>query len=138
MTSIEWRPDKKKLQQFGWAAVVGFPLLAWLVSRKLPAWSDEVLTTGIGMGVICGVLSFLSPRVLIPVYWIMMGLASVIGPVVGLVVLGVIFFLVVTPIAFLFRIMGRDELRIRTDSSSQTCWLPAPEAGDAASYFRQF
>jgi hypothetical protein len=50
------------------------------------------------------------------------------------VVLGIMFFLVVTPIGLLMRAFGKDPLRLRFDKSASSYWLdrtppgPPPES----------
>jgi hypothetical protein len=43
-----------------------------------------------------------------------------------------------TPLGLLMRIAGRDPLRLRRRSSASSYWLPQPERGEAARYYRQF
>jgi hypothetical protein len=49
------------------------------------------------------------------------------------VVTGLLFFLVVTPTGFLFRLLGKDPLRLAFDAETRSYWIerrppgPAPE-----------
>ena len=63
-------------------------------------------------------------------------LAKVINPVI----LGAIFFLVLTPIAVLGRLFGRDELRVRRKSAAQdSYWIDRePPQPNQASFRRPF
>lgn len=48
--------------------------------------------------------------------------------------LAVIYFLVITPVGFMMRLMGRDSLRLKIDGSADTYWIkksppgPPPES----------
>jgi len=64
--------------------------------------------------------------------WTKLGL--LLGRVVSPVITGILFFWVVTPIALLFRILGKDPLHLSSDSKTQSFWIarqppgPAPES----------
>ena len=61
-------------------------------------------------------------------------LAVLLNRVVSPAVCGLLFYLVITPVACLFRIWGKDPLRLRPDSQGTTYWIsrqppgPAPES----------
>jgi hypothetical protein len=63
--------------------------------------------------------------------WFRVGL--LLGRIVNPIVTSAIFFLVVTPTALLFKILGKDLLRLRLDKQASSYWLvrtppgPAPE-----------
>jgi hypothetical protein len=57
--------------------------------------------------------------------------------VVGEVLLLVIYFLVFTPVAMLFRIIGRDALARKIDRGAATYWRAKESRADVESYFRQ-
>jgi hypothetical protein len=57
-------------------------------------------------------ISFFSPKSLAPLnkVWFLLGIS--LGKIVSPIVLGAIFFLLITPIAISMRIYGRDELKL--------------------------
>ena len=57
-------------------------------------------------------ISFIFPKLLLPLNKLWMKLGLLIGQVVSPLVLGMIFFILFTPIAILSKLFGRDELRI--------------------------
>lgn len=59
------------------------------------------------------VLGAVAPKVLAPINRAWMGFGHAIGRVVAPIVLGLMFLLLITPIAIFFRLRGRDELRLR-------------------------
>jgi hypothetical protein len=61
-----------------------------------------------------------------------------IGWVVSQVMLLVLFGLVVTPLAAIFRLTGRDRLWLRANPSRASLWKPRSETKDAARYLRQY
>lgn len=69
--------------------------------------------------------------------WYKLGL--LLGRIVNPIVLGVIFFLLLTPIAVLMRWQGRDALRLRKSSNRDSYWIHRdPEGLKPESFKNQF
>ena len=66
--------------------------------------------------------------------WLFLGF--LIGMVVSPIVLAILFYLVITPIGFLMRAVGKDPLQLRAPSESNTYWrLRASEASNMKDQF---
>lgn len=85
-----------------------------------------------------GPIGLACPRLMRPIYVGMMILTFPIGWVVSQIVLLIIFCLVFTPVALVFRMIGRDVLQRRWRSDLASYWTPKPASDDPRSYFRQF
>jgi large-conductance mechanosensitive channel len=69
--------------------------------------------------------------------WLKVGTA--ITKVVNPIILALLFFLVVTPMALFMRIVGRRPLRLAADRTAATYWIERePPAGGASTMRRQF
>ena len=68
--------------------------------------------------------------------WFMLGLA--LGKVVSPIVLGIIFFGLITPIALIAKLMGRDELKLKRPKKSSYWSEPIGSNSDADSFKNQF
>ena len=69
--------------------------------------------------------------------WLKVGTA--IAKVVNPIILALLFFLVVTPMAFFMRIVGKRPLRLVADRTAATYWIERePPAGEESSMKRQF
>jgi cytochrome b subunit of formate dehydrogenase len=68
--------------------------------------------------------------------WFMLGL--VLGKVVSPIVLGIIFFGLITPIALIARLIGRDELKLKRPKKSTYWSEPIGSNSDADSFKNQF
>jgi large-conductance mechanosensitive channel len=69
--------------------------------------------------------------------WLKVGTA--ITKVVNPIILALLFFLVVTPMALLMRIVGKRPLRLAADRTGATYWIKRePPAGGASTMRRQF
>lgn len=89
-------------------------------------------------GLFC-LISLLAPQLLtlLTKYW--MGLADLLHKIVSPVILGIFFFLVVTPIGYLMRLSGKDPLRLKLEPEAQTYWQDRQPPGPApASLLDQF
>jgi len=59
------------------------------------------------------VLNMIWPQLYRPIAVVWLGFSDLLGAVVPKILLGVVFFLVVTPIAVLRRLFGKDSLKLR-------------------------
>jgi len=141
MTDIDWKPDQKKLKQFGIISLFGFGAIGAILGFRL-GWfaNDEWLIPGIlwGIGVVSAILAFVQPALLKPTYLILTAISAVIGPIVATVILGAVFLLVFLPIGMIFRLMGRDELHRKTLPDAPSYWGDKPPSQDSTRYFRQY
>ena len=71
------------------------------------------------IGIIILILGILNTRFLTPLNKIWFKFGILLGQIISPVVMGIIFFLVVTPIAFIMRVLGKDVLKLKknTDNS---------------------
>ncbi len=83
------------------------------------------------------VITLVKDDVLLPLnkLWIRFGL--LIGMVISPIVLGIIFFGLITPIAMLTRLFGRDELRLKFNEKSSH-WISRSEPINSELFKRQF
>jgi len=124
------QPDKKDLRDFGYvmatAIVVLFGLvLPWALDRPLLLWPWIVAAGFAGLG-------RFQPALLGPVFrlWMKFGLA--ISKITTPLILGIVFFLVITPFGIVMRIFGRDPLARKPDLDCESYRIPSerPEPGD--------
>ena len=100
--------NTKELRHFGllMAAVVGALfglLLPWLFDRPLPAWPWALAAA-------FAVPALLRPAVLRPVYALWMRFGHVMGTINAYLILGLVFFIVLTPIGRVMRLLGINPL----------------------------
>jgi hypothetical protein len=71
------------------------------------------------IGIIFLILGILNSRFLTPLNKIWFKFGIFLGQIISPIVMGIIFFLVVTPIAFIMRVLGKDVLKLKknTDNS---------------------
>lgn len=137
MVTINWIPDKKQLRTFGiiaLAASVCLCLLLYLLKGMSIQLSLIIIFIGL--------LIFISSRVslkLTKLIYLGLTLATLpIGLAVSFIVLAVFYFLLLTPLALIFRLMGRDVLGLRFKSEATTYWEKRTGSPPLERYFRQF
>ena len=84
-----------------------------------------------------GVTGLIAPAIIRPIYTGWMIVAFPIGWTVSKIALGLMFFLVFLPVGLVFRMTGRDALRLkRTRDGSY--WVEKPATRSSDEYLRQF
>ena len=99
--------------------VAGWPLF----SGETPRW------WALGIAAAFVLIAMLKPALLAGLnrQWIKLGL--LLGKVVSPVALGILFYCVIAPIGLLVRLSGKDPLRLKLDSGSNSYWIPRKPPG---------
>src|SRR4051794_28073292 len=129
-------PPSRMLRQFSglWLAFFGgWAVWQWLV-RDRPV---VALLLG-ALALVVGFLGLCWPRLIRPVFVGWMIAAFPIGWVVSQVLTAALFYTVFTPMALIFRLIGRDALMLRRDPDRTTYWIPKPPTTDPRRYLREF
>ncbi len=121
---------RKALRSFGWvvgAVLLGIAALVWW-RRDWTATGAVVWLGGIGAALVA--LGLAAPALLKPVYRIWMALAVVLGFVMTRVILSIVFYLILTPIGLVLRLLGKDPLHRTLDPNAPSYWIEKehPEA----------
>ena len=127
---------RRELRKFGLLVGGVFLLLAlWFGWRQKPFYPWFLLP-----GIPLLALGVVWPMSLKRVYLAWMTLALVLGTVVSTLLLTVLFYLVVTPVGGLARIMGKDFLNRRWDRQAASYWIPRDRSHPKtkADYEQQF
>lgn len=84
-------------------------------------------------------LALLLPAPLAPLNRLWFKLGLLLGRIVSPIAIGIVFFVVVTPMGILMRLAGKDLLRLRLDRGASTYWIPrtppGPEPGSLKNQF---
>lgn len=76
-------------------------------------------------------ISLARPAILGPANRLWMRFGLLLHKVVSPVVLGVLFFVAVTPTGLLMRVFGKDPLRLRRDPAAASYWIVRDDPGPA-------
>jgi len=136
LIEIDWNPGRKQLRVFGLSAMAASIVLAGLfvlVWSLAMVWAIVALAAGAAI-LLC---SLILPRAARVVYIALSAVGLPIGFVVSFILLAAFYFLLLTPLALLFRLIGRDALHRRFDRSQDSYWLPRKPTASLDRYFHQ-
>lgn len=132
---VKWRPDAAELRRFAIAMLVGFTVLG-----LLSAWrAGGIRTASIvlwSLGIFLAIAAFV-PGLGRVAYLAVYLPTSIIGYVVSNVLLTLMFFFVITPLAIILRLMGKDLLQQRRPKPKPE-WMAVKGVKNEDSYYRQF
>jgi len=130
-------PSRRELNLFGFIWMGFFLLVAGGLWLKLHAPSVPVALAALAVAV--PVLGWAAPSFMRVVYVGLSYMAWPIGFVVSHVLLGAVYYLLVTPIGLIMRAAGYDPMHRRFDPEAPSYWIERDGSErDPRSYFRQF
>ncbi len=135
IVQINKNPSRRDLLWFVALLPVVFGVLAALRWR---AGSTEAARFLVGTGLVLGATSVLVPPAR---RWLYVGWMYATYPIawtVSHLILGVAYFLVATPVAFLLRLFGLDPMQRNFDKVARSYWVRRQPNGTVSRYFRQF
>lgn len=145
MVEMNLRPDARTLRQFGWIALGGFGLLAllawqgWLVFARLEVGTRE--TVALWLLALAGsstLFSLVWPKANLPIYVGLTLVAFPIGFVLSYVIMATLFYVVIAPVGFALRLVGKDPMDRRFLPAAKSYWIDARPERPRESYFKQF
>jgi multisubunit Na+/H+ antiporter MnhG subunit len=74
------------------------------------------------IGAVLALIAIIYPKILKPLNKVWMGLAIVLGFVMSRVILSILFYIVLTPIGLIAKLVGKKFLDLKYDKSAQTYW----------------
>jgi len=133
--AFDWDPSARALRQFAAAAVLFIGIAAALSSWRGGAATFRWVAVGIAAAI--AVVGALRPRALRLLYVLLSMLTYPIGLVLSNLMLGILFYGVITPLGALARLANPDPLETRLDGRAGTHWKERRRLRDKASYLRQ-
>jgi hypothetical protein len=107
-------------------------------SVRLGLGSWTVAAAVWALGVLAAAMVWISPEAGRRLYVGWMLAAQPIGWTLSHLVLGAVYYLVLTPIGLGMRLLGRDPMHRRFDPSAASYWVERKSQADPARHFRQF
>ncbi|HYN06263.1 MAG TPA: hypothetical protein VES67_02635 [Vicinamibacterales bacterium] len=126
--------DARLLRQFAglWLVFWG-GLAAWQLYQGRPT---RAAVLG-GLAVALGAVGLARPETIRPFFAALNAIARPIGAVMTRIVLGIAYYGLFTPLALVFRAMGRDPLFRQRRSGATTYWTARTGTQEPRRYFRQ-
>jgi hypothetical protein len=120
-------------RNFGQVFGTAFLILSWYIFEKE---QSMLAILALLVGLLILVLAFLIPDSLKSLNRLWMKVGEILGRIISPIVMGVIFFLIFTPLAVIMRIFGRDELRLKK-GVEDSYWRDRSPTGPEPSSFKQ-
>ena len=117
--------DRKGLREFGLvtggiiAGLFGL-FFPWVFERPLPVWPFIVFA-------VLGLWGLAAPMSLRPVYRVWMKFGLILSRITTPIIMGLVFYVVITPVAILWKIIGKDAMARKFDNS-ESYRLPSRKA----------
>ena len=73
------------------------------------------------------ILGLINSKLLTPLNKLWLKLGELLGRIIAPIVIAIVFFLVVTPIAIIMRLLGKDLLKKKYDSRNKSYWINREE-----------
>ena len=86
-------------------------------------YSEDIRIWSLIISFIFIILGLLNSKILTPLNKLWFKFGVILGKIVSPTIMGIIFFLVVTPIGLLMRLLGKDLLRLKYNKKDNTYWI---------------
>jgi hypothetical protein len=135
-SDIPFQPAARALRQFAAAWLVCFLALGahQYLARGRPQAGLVLMT----LAVVIGVPGVIRPGMVRWLFVSWMVLAFPLGWLISQFLLALMFYGLITPVALVFRLRGRDLLHRKPTPERGSYWTPKPKPQDVRSYFRQY
>ncbi len=119
------KKTNKELRNFGLTLAIGFAILGSILFWKEKPAGPYLLYVAAAF-LVSGLIL---PRILSPIEWLWMKFAHALGFVMTNVLLTLTFYLMITPIGLLMKILGKDPLYMKFDEEAQSYWTEVEPDG---------
>ena len=115
----------KELRKFGFIMASAFALIGCLMLwRDKPLWIYFLGTGGFFL-----IFGLILPRVLAPIEWAWMKLAYALSIIMTHILVTLTFYLIITPMGLIMRLLGKDPLQLKFDKSKKSYWIDVDPNG---------
>ena len=137
MIQINRHPSRRDLRLFAGLFFPGF----WTLAAYLFLWRRGLETAAswvVGAALAISLVGLLSPSFMRIVYLAMVYVTYPIGFALSHVLLGIVYYLVLTPIGLLMRLLGNDPMKRDADPDLASYWIDKEPTSGTDRYFRQY
>lgn len=137
LVEIKLNPNLKELRDFGKIALIATAILGLLIyvfkgigiEWSLAIWA---------LGIIIFLTSLTSIKLTRLIYLGLILITFPIGWVVSFILMALFYFLLITPLGMVFRLMGKDLLNQKFDQEAKSYWVVRKPPENLSRYFHQF
>ena len=99
-----------------------FFIVFFLIALYPLIYTKDIRIWSLLISLIFLILGLINSRILTPLNKLWFKFGILLGKIVSPIIMGIIFFLVVTPIGFIMRILGKDVLSLKFNTN-KTYWI---------------
>ena len=128
-------PTDRELTVFGVLLGLFAIVLGALLSWRMESFAVGALVWTVGAALVLTYWTFRPKRRVIYRAWILA--CFPVAWLVAHLLLGTIYYLVITPFGVVMRLVGHDPMTRNLDENATTYWVSMPAKDDSSRYFRQ-
>ncbi len=132
LMQVNKNPSLRDLRVFGLLLPVFFGLVGWTIDA--PSTARIVWGAGLALTAVY----FAAPPARRPIFLGWSYATYPIGWTVSHLIMAAVFFLAITPVAMLLRLLGRDSMERKLDRNAKSYWVVRSPSDGVQRYFRQF
>jgi hypothetical protein len=137
LIEINFSPKRKELRNFAIIALIAsflIALLLYMLKGVRIQWVAIIVAAGFAIFL----SSFVSLKLTRIIYLGLILVTFPIGWAISMILLTAFYFLLLTPLGLIFRLLGRDLLCRRFDPDAKSYWLARQEPDSLDRYFHQY
>jgi hypothetical protein len=133
---LDLHPDTRKVRQFAFALIIllcAGTVKAFLRMQQTAGWTLLALAAAVGL------CALVKPQLLRPVYVVVTLVTFPLGWTISRLIVVLLYYGLVTPVACLFRLAGRDRLRLKHAAKLQASnWTERKGNDEPGRYLKQY
>jgi hypothetical protein len=137
LVKLDLNPGAEKLRSFADVALAGSVALS-LLGMIFYSWSHAFVEGLLLFGLLIFLAGKISHRFILPVYRLLILLSFPIGWLISHLLFAAFYYLVIFPIALLFKLTGRDSLQLKIEKKKESYWINCRKKAEKQRYFQQF
>src|SRR6056300_1746672 len=94
-----------------------------IISLYPITYSENIRIWSLIISFIFIILGLLNSKILTPLNKLWFKFGVILGKIISPIIMGIIFFLVVTPIGLIMKLLGKDLLRLKYNKKDNTYWI---------------
>ena len=106
-------------RSFGLVFFVVFLIVAFWPLKN----AEDIRLWSLALSIIFFILGVLNSKLLTPLNKLWFKFGIILGSIVSPIIMGIVYFLVVTPIGLFMRLLGKDLLKTNKVKSTSTYWI---------------
>ena len=122
--------ERKDIRIFGGSFVIILGIIA-----ALGFWRESWVCWLWIPAVVIGIPALAFPLVMKPVYKAWMMMAAALGFVMSRIMFSVFYYIAITPMALVMKLIRRDHLRLKFHSDEKSNWTEVPESANDPKHF---